>query len=141
MKYFTGMWELVVIQVLDDKGNWIERNNWSKGGSGLLIYDGKGHMAVNIVSADYSNYKIKSSDSTSIENYKLDIRHFTQQQTYFSKCRIIEPDIMEHSKLSSVNSEDWNKTVQRKFEFKGDTLFLYQVENANKARLVWKKCN
>jgi hypothetical protein len=51
----TGMYKLIIAENLDSTGVWQE-DPWTKGGTGYIVYDGLGHMAVHITRAGYREY-------------------------------------------------------------------------------------
>ena len=48
----AGMYKLVRIEHQDSTGRWQEES-WAKGGDGYIVYDGLGHMAVQITPKGY----------------------------------------------------------------------------------------
>ena len=55
---FRGMWKLYIIEYQDSTGIWQE-HAWNKGGDSYIMYDGLGHMAVQITPEGYKDYDVK----------------------------------------------------------------------------------
>ncbi len=85
---------------MDSLGKWRE-DNWMKGGTGYIIYDGKGHMAVQMTPAGYKDFnwlsesentineKVKAKiDSLSISELKSILKIFSSNLTYFANYKI-----------------------------------------------------
>src|SRR4030095_8272568 len=90
----TGMYKLVIAENLDSTGVWRE-DPWTKGGTGYIVYDGLGHMAVHITRAGYKDYnwlnrtdalnpeKInKRIDSMSVDELKAAVKQFEGSYAY-----------------------------------------------------------
>lgn len=142
-KQFQGLWKLHIIEVKDSTGIWKE-HHWNKGGDSYIIYDGLGHMAVQITPANYKDNKVKaprtSIDSLSIDELRSDLKVYSSNYVYMANCKILEKEqIIEHHRLSHTYPFDWGVVVQRQFEFSGDTLILMPVEPQNPLRLKWIK--
>ena len=52
----AGMYKLYISENIDSNGIWHE-DPWTKGGTGYIVYDGMGHMAVHITRQGYNNYQ------------------------------------------------------------------------------------
>ena len=50
------MYKLYIAENADSNGVWHE-DPWTKGGTGYIVYDGIGHMAVHITRQGYNDYK------------------------------------------------------------------------------------
>ncbi|PLW93602.1 MAG: hypothetical protein C0591_14360 [Marinilabiliales bacterium] len=140
---FRGLWKLYIIEYQDSSGVWQE-HAWNKGGNSYILYDGLGHMAVQITPERYKDIKVnfpKSNiDSLSIEELKADLRTYAANYVYTANCVILdEEEIIEHHRLSHTYPYDWGVIAQRRFEFKADTLILLPVEPQNPIRLKWIK--
>lgn len=140
---FAGMWKLEKVEFLDSTTNHWEEDRSKIGYIGYIIYDGMGHMGVQIVSPDYKEFKInKSVDSLDNNELKKLVKFYSTPQVYFANCRIsTNVNIIEHHKLSSIRPNEWGTTVKRVFEFKKDTLILTPQEKINgiQSRLRWVK--
>ena len=55
---FRGLYKLFIIESKDSTGHWQEYS-WNKGGESYIMYDGMGHMAVQITPKDYKNKGFK----------------------------------------------------------------------------------
>ena len=59
----AGMYRLYRIEDQDSSGNWKE-SDWGKGKDGYIIYDGMGHMAVQIIHKSYKDFNWISEGQT-----------------------------------------------------------------------------
>jgi hypothetical protein len=140
---FRGLWKLYIIEVKDSSGIWQE-HSWNKGGDSYILYDGLGHMAVQITPEDYGNKIVKAPrtpiDSLNIDDLKADLKTYSSNYVYTANCVILEEEqIIEHHRLSHTYPFDWGVVAQRRFFFSGDTLILMPVEPQNPLRLKWIK--
>ena len=145
----AGMYKLYNIQVQDSAGQW--QDEWASDGTGYIVYDGKGHMAVQITPKGYKEFKWLSEsesinpgkvkakvDSMSVDELKAAVEEFESNYVYAGNYSVSESaDIIVHERLSHSVPSAWNTTVQRTFVFNGDTLELHVV--ADKRRLKWIK--
>ncbi len=51
----AGMYKLYIAENADSNGVWRE-DPWTKGGTGYIVYDGMGHMAVHITRQGYNDF-------------------------------------------------------------------------------------
>ncbi len=135
---FTGLWKLHILEFKDPVSG--KYKMYKDGLQGYILYDGKDNMAVHLTSRGYQNPDIAFHDildSASIE----ELRHRSQSYVYFAKYKVLEDEKkVEHARISHSNPNEWNLTVQRWYEFKGDTLVLITVENTNSPlRVKWIK--
>ena len=140
---FRGLWKLYIIEAKDSTGTWQEFH-WNKGGDSYIMYDGLGHMAVQITPEDYKNKPVKAPrtpiDSLTFEELRSDLKVYSANYVYTANCVVLEDQqIIEHHRLAHTYPFDWGVVVQRRFEFKGDTLILMPVEPQNPLRLKWIK--
>jgi Lipocalin-like domain len=146
----SGMYKLYSIQVQDSSG--IYHDEWASDGTGYIIYDGLGHMAVHITPKVYKDYKwvlsenetlnpenIKSKmDSMSVDELKAAVEEFASNYVYVANYSVSDTaDFVIHHRLSHTIPASWNTTVKRRFIFHGDTLELHN--DADKRRLIWIK--
>lgn len=132
-----GLWSLVSMQVKDSAGHW---SDWNGGMQGNLLYDGSGHMSLHLSTHDFHEF------DSAYPNFTKDIslealEHQTNTYFYMGVYTIdLERQIVQHTRISHSNPKDWGVTVERKFQFWGDTLVVEPVEatNAN-LRLKWLK--
>jgi hypothetical protein len=148
----AGMYKLLIIENQDSSGAWHEQE-WGKGGDGYIIYDGKGHMAVQITPKGYKDFqwldeessinqnKVKEkTDSMSLDELKTAVREFVSNYVYTASYAIEDSaDVVIHHRISSTIPAIWGTTVQRSFSFSGDTLILKNL-NVNR-RLKWIRQN
>jgi Lipocalin-like domain len=146
----VGMYKLLIIENQDSTGAWHEQE-WGKGGDGYIIYDGKGHMAVQITPKGYKDFqwldeessinqnKVREkTDSMSVDELKAAVREFVSNYVYTASYTIEDSaDVVIHHRISSTIPAIWGTTVRRSFSFSGDTLILKNL-NVNR-RLKWIK--
>jgi hypothetical protein len=138
---FQGLYKLHIFEYQDSTGVWKEYG-WNRGGDSYILYDGLGHMAVQITPEAYSERKVKAPrvpiDSLTIDELKDDLQTYASNYVYIANCNILEEEmIIEHQRLSHTYPFDWGVTVQRKYKFSGDTLILSPVEGDFPRRLKW----
>lgn len=142
-KQFQGLWKLYIIEKQDLTGVWQEFH-WNKGGDSYILYDGLGHMSVQFTPANYKDKTVKaprtSIDSLTIDELRSDLITYSSNYVYTANCKILEKEqVIEHQRLAHTYPFDWGVTVQRRFQFTGDTLILMPVEPQNPLRLKWIK--
>ncbi|MBS1600779.1 MAG: lipocalin-like domain-containing protein [Bacteroidetes bacterium] len=144
MEKFRGMWKLDKYESYDSATNsWLPSLN-RQGYTGYILYDGIGHMGVQLIPPGFSDFDAdKPIDSLDAKEQtrilKLQLRSFI----YFADAKIIEKEnSIEHHKLLSNDPIEWGTTSTRNFEFRGDTLILTAKEliAGLKTRLRWVKC-
>jgi hypothetical protein len=145
-----GMYKLFIIEIRDSSGVWHEQE-WGKGGDGYIVYDGKGHMAVQITPKGYKDFKWleeepsinsdevrKKTDSMTMDELKAAVQEFESSYVYFGNYSVDDTtDVVTHYRISSSIPAIWGTNVKRKFLFRGDTVILEPL-NANR-RLKWVK--
>jgi hypothetical protein len=151
MHALAGMYKLIVMENVDSTtGEWKE-DPWAAGGDSYIIYDGLGHMAVEITPKDYKAFKwITENQSTdvkrfnqhidtlSVESLRAATKEFAGNYVYFANVRINDTaDIVSHDRIAGTIPVVWGTAVHRTFRFSGDTLIL-QVVNGNR-RLKWAR--
>ena len=146
----AGMYKLYIAENADSNGVWHE-DPWTKGGTGYIVYDGMGHMAVHITRKGYNDYKWlpeeeslrdekinQKLDSMSTEELKDAVRAFSSSYVYAGNYTIEDTmDVVKHERLSTSIHSPVGSTVRRAFTFSGDTIIL-RVLNGNR-RLKWIK--
>lgn len=144
----AGMYKLYIIENKDSSGIWSEQP-WAKGGDSYIVYDGKGHMAVQITPKGYKDFQwlneeatingdsLKQKvDSMSMDDLKAAVTEFASNYVYVANYTINDSaGIIQHDRLSHTIPSAWNTTVQRRFTFKGDTIILEPL-TVNR-RLKW----
>jgi len=146
----AGMYKLHSIEVQDSTGEY--HHEWASDGTGYIIYDGKGHMAVHITPKNYNEYKwvlsenetldpekVKAKmDSMSVDELKAAVAEFVSNYVYVANYSVSDSaGVVEHDRLSHTIPSSWNTTVKRRFIFHGDTLELHN--DVDKRRLIWIK--
>lgn len=148
----AGMYKLLIIENQDSSGAWHEQE-WGKGGDGYIVYDGKGHMAVQITPKGYKDFQWldeessinqtgvkEKTDSMSVDELKAAVREFVSNYVYIASYTIEDSaDVVIHHRISSTIPAIWGTTVRRSFSFSGDTLILKNL-NVNR-RLKWIRQN
>lgn len=144
----AGMYKLYISENQDSNGVWHE-DPWTKGGTGYIVYDGMGHMAVHITRAGYNNYAWlpeeqslrdeyvnQKLDSMSTEELKEAVRAFSSSYVYVGNYTIEDTiDVVKHERISTSLHAPLGSTVRRAFTFSGDTIIL-QILDGNR-RLKW----
>lgn len=146
----AGMYKLLSIMVQDSSG--VYHDEWASDGTGYIIYDGKGHMAVHITPKVYHEFKwdlteseslypekIKAKlDSMSVMELKAAVGEFVSNYVYVANYTVSDTaDFVIHNRLSHTIPASWNTTVKRRFIFRGDTLELHN--DVDKRKLLWIK--
>ena len=146
----TGMYKLLIAENLDTTGVWHE-DPWTKGGTGYIVYDGLGHMAVHITRAGYKDFnwlnrtealdlkKIETRiDSMSVDELKAAVKEFAGSYAYAANYTMEDTaDIVVHNRLTASIPAEWGTIAPRSFSFSGDTVIL-RVLDGNR-RLKWLK--
>lgn len=146
----AGMYKLYIAENADSNGIWHE-DPWTKGGTGYIVYDGMGHMAVHITRQGYNDFTWlpeeeslrperlnQKVDSMSTEELKAAVRAFSSSYVYAGNYTIEDTiDVVKHHRISTSIHSPLGSTVRRAFAFSGDTITL-RVLNGNR-RLKWIK--
>ena len=144
----AGMYKLHIIENMDASGTWQEQE-WAKDGDGYILYDGKGHMAVQITPQGYKDFpwlneeetinedSLKQKiDSMTVPELKAALTEFASNYVYVANYTINDTTgVIQHDRLSHTIPSAWNTSVKRKFTFKGDTIILEPI-TVNR-RLIW----
>jgi hypothetical protein len=144
------MYKLYIAENADSNGVWHE-DPWTKGGTGYIVYDGIGHMAVHITRQGYNDFKWlpeeeslrperinQKLDSMSTEELKEAVRAFSSSYVYAGNYTVEDTiDVVKHQRISTSIHSPVGSTVRRAFTFSGDTIIL-RVLNGNR-RLKWIK--
>ena len=142
------MYKLFTIESQDSTGSWI-KSGWANGGESYILYDGLGHMAVQITPKGYSDFKwlneeqalddkiLKAQiDSMTVTELKAAVAEFSSNYVYVANYSIDDKaDIITHQRLTSTIPAIWGTDVKRKFSFSGDTLIL--INPVVNRRLLW----
>ena len=142
MSKFTGMWKLDKYESFDSAiGKWYDSPN-RIGYTGYILYDGIGHMGVQLLPPAFKEVLTNESiDNIGEEGVRKILKLHTASFSYFGDCNITGANSIEHHRLSSNNPKEWGTTIKRNFEFHGDTLILTANEliGGLKTRLRWIK--
>jgi hypothetical protein len=141
MYKFAGMWKLDKYESFDSvSGKWHDTPG-RVGYSGYILYDGKGHMGVQLLPPEFKDvFNNKNIDTSDVQELKKDLRLYSASFEYFANCDIKkETNSIEHHIVSSNHPEDWGTTVKRNFVFIFYTLILTANEliGGRKTRLRW----
>ncbi|MBA3680721.1 MAG: lipocalin-like domain-containing protein [Bacteroidetes bacterium] len=134
---FKGLWILDKYEAYDTlAGKWFTETS-RMGYVGYIIFDGAGHVAVQITPADYQDFNLNKKDSSGM---KVVVDYYSNNLIYFADCKI-EGNVIEHKILSSTNPESVGAILKREFEIKGKTLLLTPKNRLNgaKIRMKWVK--
>ncbi len=146
----NGMYQLIIVQNMDSIGNW-QQDNWAKDGTGYILYDGAGHMAVQITKKGFKDYpwlnemeaiipeKVTARmDTMALPSLKDALGEFSSDYVYMANYTIDDTaDIVQHNRISASIPGNWNTSVRRAFSFNGDTLILSCLDR--NLRLKWLK--
>ncbi len=144
----AGMYKLYKIESQDSAGTWKESGRYN-GGESYIVYDGLGHMAVQITPKGYNNFKwleeeqsinekiVKEKiDSMSLPELKAAVAEFASNYVYVGNYTVDDTaNIVTHSRITATIPRVWGTEVKRKFSFSGDTIILKPL-TANR-RLLW----
>jgi Lipocalin-like domain len=147
-KALAGMYKLYSIQSLDSTGVWRE-SGYGNGGESYIIYDGLGHMAVQITPKGYSDFKWLNEeqaldetlltakiDSMSLPELKAAVKEFSSNYVYIANYTLDDGNnFVTHKRIIGTIPSVWGTEVKRKFSFSGDTLIL--VNPVVNRRLTW----
>lgn len=140
--------DVQAVESQDSTGAWIE-SGWANGGESYIVYDGLGHMAVQITPKGYKDFKwlneeqtldekiLKEKiDSMSLTELKAAVTEFSFYYVYVANYTIDDTaNIVTHERITSTIPSIWGTEVKRKFSFSGDTLIL--INPAVNRRLTW----
>jgi Lipocalin-like domain len=144
----AGMYKLHTIETQDSSGTWL-MSGWANGGESYILYDGLGHMAVQITPKGYSDFKWlteeqaldekilkRKIDSMQGTELKAAVAEFCSNYVYVANYTIDDTsDIITHHRLTGTIPAIWGTKVKRKFAFRGDTLIL--INPVVSRRLIW----
>lgn len=138
---FQGMWKLDKFETFD-----VEMNSWIVdstriGHTGFIIYDGKGHMSVQLLPMGYKNLNTNIDlDTLSIDSLQELTDLYASNYVYFANYKLTDSAV-EHTIVSASDPSHCGQTLIRNFEFKNDTLILTPriAGSENKLRLKWIK--
>jgi len=141
MAPFTGMWKLDKYESFDPTDSKWKPTVNRTGYAGYILYDGEGHMGVQLLPPNFMNLSIKNTDSLSNGELQKNLRLYAASFDYFANCSITDSNIIEHHRVSSNHPDEWGTIIERSFEFRGDTLILTAKEliGGLKTRLRWIK--
>jgi hypothetical protein len=138
---FRGMWRLERFEYFDNNsGIWL-LDTTRNGYTGFIVYDGEGHMSVQITPRDYKNLNGQIDIETlSDDSLKYMAKLYSTNYSYFANYTLSE-NLIEHNVFSASDPGLCGKILKRNYEFNGDTLYLIPVVSAKlrKNRLKWIK--
>ena len=118
-KDLVGTYSLIAIEEFDSISNSWQESNWMKGGNGKLIYHVSDTMQVEFLPSNYT--------SDSLNRYAYRALYSFDKST----------DMVTHTRIEHTDSNEIGKVVQRKMEFRYDTLVMSAPEFSLK--LTWLK--
>jgi len=114
----TGLWELYIIEVQDSvSGRW-HQADWMKNGSGYLHYDGSQYMSAHFLPEGYNDVEAFENTGTSSADYWYLAKYSMNEQS----------GVLMHQRFLHSDPAQKNLSVKRRYEFHGDTLFLFADE-------------
>lgn len=146
----AGLYKLYITELQDSTGAWHE-DAWTKGGTGYIVYDGLGHMALQITPEGYKDFewlnekqsinreRVKAkTDSMSMAELKAAVMQFSSSFVYVANYMVEDSvSVIQHNRISASIPSVWGTVVRRGFAISGDTLIL-SVLKSNR-RLKWIK--
>ncbi len=119
----TGLWKLSIIEEQDSvTGRW-HQADWMKNGSGYLHYDGSQFMSAHFLPEGYNDLE----ESEDADN-SLDKIH-SADYWYLAKYRMDDQSgILTHERFLHSDPSQRDLSVRRRYEFHGDTLYLFADE-------------
>lgn len=133
----AGLWKIHSIEQQDSTGNWVTAD-WMKNGNGYLHYDSKMNMSLHFTPENYDTLVLPEESDKKLWDLGILVQ-LSSDYWYLGEYRILNDNTVKHTRLMHSNPEDNNRTVQRKFNFSGDTLTLSAPEFD--LRLKWLKVN
>lgn len=138
---FNGIWRLVKVESINNDADLWTYDSAFTGWNGLILYDGHGHMGVQITPKGYQDFNPEKNIDT-LNNARLAelVKFYQSNWVYFAEYQI-SGNTVEHKRLSATNPKDWGTVLTRDFEFRGDTLLLtaHETPGGKKSRLFWVK--
>ncbi len=130
-----GLWELQIMEVRQDNGEWKE---WRDGMQGFLMYDRHGNMSLHLTTRGYETTSLQFPNFTDSISQEA-LKHITNNYNYFGQYRINrDSGWVVHQRISHSNPAEWSSSVTRKFHFRKDTLVISPKEEKNaRLRLKW----
>lgn len=135
---FKGLWILDKYELYDSITKKWSTETGRIGYNGYILFDGNGHMALQITPAEYADFDVsKRKDSLGI---KVLVNYYNNNLIFFANYKVDGNEI-EHEVLSSTNPESIGAILKRDFEIKGKTLLLTPKNRFNgpKIRMKWVK--
>lgn len=144
----AGLYKMYAIQSQDHTGAWKE-SGVANGGESYIIYDGLGHMAVQIMPKGYETFQWMEEedalnkekfrarvDGMSVRELKEAVSLFASNYTYVANYKV-DPSENEvtHQRLIGSIPAIWGTEVKRRLSFSGDTLIL--LNPLVNRRLTW----
>jgi len=147
-KLLAGMYKMYSIQSQDSTGVWKE-SGIANGGESYILYDGLGHMAVQITPKGYDNFEWLEEEvalnpkmfqdkveSMSVPELKQAVTNFASYYAYVANYRIDKAtNTIIHERLIGNIPSIWRTEVKRQYSFSGDTLIL--INPVANRRLMW----
>lgn len=136
---FQGMWRLERFEYFDNsKGIWLP-NTMKNNYTGFIVYDGEGHMSVQITPDEFKELNGQIDIETlSFDSLKNMTRLYSRNYSYFANYTLSK-NVIEHHVISASDPGLCGKILKRNYEFNEDTLYLIPVvsDSLQKNRLKW----
>ena len=136
---FLGTWKLDRFEYKDlNIDKWIT-DSTKAGYKGFIIYDGKGHMSVQITPGEYDSLNGQLDiESLGYDSLKDIASLYSKNYSYFANY-ILSDNVIKHNIISASNPDLCGKQLERNYEFFEDTLYLIPVvsDSLRKNRLKW----
>ena len=147
-KLLAGMYKMYSIQSQDSTGAWVE-SGVANGGESYIVYDGLGHMGVQITPKGYDNFEWLEEEvalnpkmfqdkveNMSVPELKKAVTNFASYYAYVANYRIVKAtNTIIHERLIGTIPSIWGTEVKRQFSFSGDTLIL--INPVANRKLMW----
>jgi hypothetical protein len=111
------------------------------GYTGFIMYDGVGHMSVQLLPRNYKNLKTNFDiDTLNLEYLKLLTQLYSSNYVYFANYSLSDT-MVEHKIVSATDPSHCGNLLRRKFQFNNDTLILTPKvsKGDQQLRLKWIK--
>jgi len=135
---FKGLWILDNYESFDTLSEKWSTETGRIGYVGYILFDGEGHMAVQITPADYHEFDLgKKNDSI---GKKVVTSYHGNNLIYFAEYKV-EGNVINNKILSSTNPESVGAILIREFEIKGKTLLITPKNKlkGSQIRMKWVK--
>lgn len=132
----VGLWSLHEMLVRDSAGN---LSPYKNGMEGYLLYDAEKNMTIHLWQKGFKEYANPYPNFTA-DVPLADLQNLTKSYYYIGEYELLNDSVVQHTRISHSNPNDWGQTVQRKFTIVNDTLTIVPAEQKNaNLKLVWTR--